>query len=207
MKTIEITINRRNYKASLFPGIVFVIVLFVVFSFFAVSNLLNQVAIVPSILWFVFASFWCVFVIWDSWHYVSIKYLLIHMFSFYAKREFAVIELREAVLPVVRFGYDFYWFQTFGMSIPIEKIKEISWSPGQATSVTGEDMNDWKVCIKFDNNPPLISKEYDFHLMPTNENKYLTKDEAQKLGLDFVGFLNKAGARVNVVEDGQRIIL
>jgi hypothetical protein len=43
--------------------------------------------------------------------------------------------------------------------------------------------------------------------MPTNENKYLTKDEAQKLGLDFVGFLNKAGARVNVVEDGQRIIL
>ncbi len=198
MKTIEITIHKQNYTTPslLAPGVVFLNFLFVIFSSFAVINLLNQVGVIASVLWLIIASFISFSALKNIYDYVSIKYFLIDVFSFYAKKEFAIIESRKSKPSIVRFGYDFFGFQAFGFSIPIDKIKEVSWSSGQATAITGEDMNDWKVCVKFDNNPPLISKEYDFHLMPTNDATSLHNEEAQKLGLEIVDFLSKGGTQL-----------
>jgi len=53
-----------------------------------------------------------------------------------------------------------------------------------------------KVFIEFNNNPPIKEKDYGGHKMPTASNAYLTNDEVQKLGLDFVAFLNKGGANL-----------
>jgi len=193
MNNIEISIYKQNYSINsvLAPGVIFFSLLLITFCFLAVFSLMNQVAIVP-IIWLVIATLVFIWFLWE-YKYVSIKYFLIDTFSFYAKREFVVIELKESKSSIIRFGYDFFGFQTFGFSIPIDKIKEVSWQSYQASSIAQEDMNDWRVSIGFNNDPPIITKDYDFHLMPTASNGYLTKDEAQKLGLNFVDFLNKVG--------------
>ncbi len=38
-----------------------------------------------------------------------------------------------------------------------------------------------ELALVLKNDPPIITKDYDFHLMPNASNGYLTKDEAQKL--------------------------
>jgi hypothetical protein len=195
MKTIEITIHKQNYTTSslLTPGVVFFNLLFVASCFIAVSNLLNQIEVIASTIFLIITLIIYYSLVLSDYDYVSIKYFLIDSFSFYAKREFAVIELKESNPSTVRFGYNFIGFQTFGFSIPIDKIQGVSWNFGQAKSVmsvTG------KVFIEFNNNPPLKRRIMEGHMMPTVSNAYLTKDEVQKLGLDFVAFLNKGGAQL-----------
>ena len=95
MNNIEISIYKQNYSINsvLAPGVIFFSLLLITFCFLAVFSLMNQVAIAP-IIWLVIATLVFIWFLWE-YKYVSIKYFLIDTFSFYAKREFAVIELNN----------------------------------------------------------------------------------------------------------------
>ena len=67
----------------------------------------------------------------------------------FGPRQLAWIERRTGEVPMVCFGYELWGRRFKYLSVQAARVRSVQCSLGQASSMTGIDMNDWCVCVWF----------------------------------------------------------
>src|ERR1035438_7231183 len=105
------------------------------------------------------------------------------------------VEVVSVSTPVneVRFGYELFGRRFIKQSIAIDAIESIHWSTGQASGMTGRDMNDWSVYLYLDRDNPVNKPNRHIYVVGPARRKEIT----EAFGLSFVAFLRAAGAQLD----------
>ncbi len=165
----------------------FVMSITVIFTVLSVLNIKDQIAVIPSIAWLSIVVFFA----WS--HYDEdrgiYRQLIDGCCSFLASKKFVLVLQNENAPPAIRFGHYLFGCRIIQLRVRIDKIECVEWSTGQATFRAGEDMEDWTVGLQFSHD---IKKERKHGYIQVSSTS--RKEDAQKLGLAFVDFLNDLGA-------------
>ena len=194
MSKLEMTIPRLRSDTA-WDGVLIFIVVF--FGFLAILNLVNHVAIIPSAIWLVFVTV----TIWNGCREVGgLRRYLVDRCSVFAGRRFVLYLSGQTDSRRIRFGFEMFGCRVFQRDVQIERIESVEWTPGQATSMAGHDMNDWQVVLWFDHCNPVKSKR-DHMLRKPDQDLLIVgpsrrKEDTSSLGFEFVAFLRKSGARL-----------
>jgi hypothetical protein len=130
----------------------------------------------------------------------GLRRYLVDRFSFFAGRRFVLYPSEQTNSSRIRFGFEIFGRRVFQRDVQIERIESVEWTPGQATSMAGHDMNDWHVVLWFDHCNPEKSQR-DHMLRKPNQDLLIVgparrKEDTSSLGFEFVAFLRKSGARL-----------
>ncbi len=120
--------------------------------------------------------------------------------------------------PVVRFGFRLLGWKVVQRSIALSKIHAVKWDMGQASGMTGRDMNDWLVFLYYDHDKPAESerrRNWKIKTMPQWTHPFpdqdlicvgpaKRKEITEKFALKFVDFLRVAGVRLERSENENR---
>jgi hypothetical protein len=91
----------------------------------------------------------------------------------------------------VHFGFELAGQSFIKRTVSIARIKSVEWSPGQATSMAGRDMNDWSVSVRFDSDDPQKRHNLIEVLGPS-----VARVQTETLGLAVVEFLRNSGVEL-----------
>ncbi len=191
MPHIEMTLPKSRGEI-MWTGFFSLIV--VVFAFFALLNLVDHIAVIPSVLWLLFVAW----ILWSGCRDAGgVRRFLIDWFSPFAGRKFAVLSHDGAS---IRFGYELFGRRFYQKDIEIERIETVSWSPGQATGMAGRDMKDWCLALWYDHRNPEKSNRHHTRRKPA-QDIYIVgpsrrKEDTATLGMEFVSFLNGVGVHL-----------
>lgn len=116
------------------------------FSVIAISNLLHGIAWIPSGLWLAIISV----LIIDHFVNHGLKMSVANFLGSFSRRSFADVIQAEDGRFIVRFRFTVLGHPITHRAIPVEDIERVEWSTGQATSLSGRDMNDWQVVVRCD---------------------------------------------------------
>ncbi|MHC4911379.1 MAG: hypothetical protein ACYTE5_00025 [Planctomycetota bacterium] len=161
----------------------------------SVSNLLNRVAILPSILLLLLVAA----VVWAGCGEEGMRQFLINILGSFASKHFAESISGTKHPTEIRFGFRLLGHRYFYLTIPLDKIETVEWDTGQATDLAGHDMNDWHITIWFDHDDPSKSqKQQDWHRKPDQDvyivGPHRRKEDAVAFGRSLLDFLRQAGA-------------
>jgi hypothetical protein len=167
------------------------------FTFIASINLSRGEALIASIIWIalVTVATWTACKEAGGWR----GFLINHLGDVLGQR------FIESVPGSIRFGFQCLGHRFIQRSIPLDKVKAVEWTAGQATSMAKRDMNDWTVWLWFEHGNaakteamrkwPGRNPEQDLcGIGPSDRKK-----RSEMLGLSVVGFLREAG--VDLVQD------
>jgi hypothetical protein len=164
-----------------------------------VSNLLNRIALIPSIIWLVLVAT----VVWGRCRKEGIGKFLTNVQGRFASKHFVEKISEEKVRTEIRFGYQLFGRRYFYLRLPIDKIETVEWRSGQATDMVGRDMNDWHVVLWFDHDDPAKRDKWsrkpdqDIYIVGPDRRK----EDTEAFGLSLVDFLRNAGALLAQGED------
>lgn len=161
----------------------------------AFYNLFHLEAVVASLCWLLFVGL----MFFDSCRRKGIRQVAAGILGSFARREF-VWATNEAGFGEIQFGYRVFGRRFFCRKIATDKIEEVNWSTGQATSVAGRDMNDWHVTVWYDHGDPAKSERRLKYRKP-NQEPYSVGPDGRKEDIVAFGhalgdFLCEAGARL-----------
>jgi hypothetical protein len=169
----------------------------VFFAFLGIVNLCNQTALVSSSLWLVLVT---VIVGSGSKRDGGFRQYLANCLGDLVGRRFVDSISQKAQPTEIRLGYKLLGYRVIQQSIAIDTIESIAWNTGQATAITGRDMNDWQVHLWVDHHDPDKSEQKRKHRKPDQDvyiiGPSMRKDLAEILGLSLVFFLRAAGAKL-----------
>jgi hypothetical protein len=166
---------------------------------YSVANLIlvwlwNPIQMICSVIWLIFVAT----IIRDECNKAEgLRKWLINLVGNMFGRFFVEADLAEAREKTIRFGFDLLGRRFIQRKITIAAIGYVEWSKGQASSMTGRDMNDWSVALWFDTDPIdsprrqwRKSSGQDVIVVGPAKRKVIT----EAFGLAFVHFLCAAGA-------------
>ncbi len=128
----------------------------------------------------------------------------------FGSRQLAWIERREGEVPMVCFGYELWGRRFRYLSVQANRIRSVECSLGQASSMTGTDMNDWHVCVWFraEHQSPRSSgierngEWLSLHIVGTQG----PKQAIAEFGLAVVSFMERAGVVIAPAGDVVAVI-
>ena len=168
------------------------------FIILGVFNLFNQIAIIPSIIWLMLIGMW----LHAGGKEKGFRRFAIDVLGYFSLNQFIRTTSRESGHNEIQFGYKIFGCRLFYLTIPLNKIESVNWSTGQATSMTGRDMNDWHVFIWHDHDNPAKSQrkaKLPYPLPHPDQDVYGVgpsgrKQEIEAFGHAVVDFLRNSGA-------------
>jgi hypothetical protein len=162
----------------------------VFFAGLAPVNVFNRVAVIPSLFWLALITM----ILWTPIRQAgSFRRFLADCLGELIGRHFAEVVSVSTQVNEVRFGYELFGRRFIKQSIAINGIESIHWSTGQASSMTGRDMNDWSVYMYLDRDNPVNKPNRHFYTVSPARRKGIT----EAFGLSFVAFLRAAGAQLS----------
>jgi hypothetical protein len=171
------------------------------FVLLAVENLLNWAAVIPSLIWLSLVSA----VLFGFCKERGISQVLTEILGAFARKQFARAIPHDGGQSEIQFGYRILGYQRLHLAIPLDKIKSVNWSTGQATHMAGRDMNDWSVALWYDHDDPARSEEKKGLRKPDQE-VYIVgptgkKENTAAFGRSFVDYLRESGASLVAGDD------
>ena len=134
---------KRRREVVIESGMILFVLFFV---FLAITNLIFRVAIIPSILWLLFVLYQN----WPEYKYYGMRLWLIHLLASFSTKHFAESIQGNDGSSEFRLSYQLLGCRFQYFTIPVNKVNKVNWSAGQASGMTGRDMDDWHVFLKFD---------------------------------------------------------
>jgi hypothetical protein len=163
---------------------------FVVISFalIAVINLCLWSAVIPSLIWlFIVVAM----IRSSSQRDGGLRPFLINAIGELFGKKFVEWNPNDPQPRCIRFGVQFFSGRFIQKSFQLNKIESVSWHTGQASSMAGREVNDWKVWIYLDSG--IQKPDHIYH----GVGPAWRKSRSEALGLSLVSFLRNAG--VNLV--------
>jgi hypothetical protein len=162
----------------------------VFFAGLAPVNVFNRVAVIPSLIWLAFITM----ILWTPIRQAgSFRRFLADCLGELIGRHFVEVVSVSTPVNEVRFGYELFGRRFIKQSIAIDAIESIHWSTGQASGMTGRDMNDWSVYLYLDRDNPVNKPNRHIYVVGPARRKEIT----EAFGLSFVAFLRAAGAQLS----------
>ena len=133
-------------------------------------------------------------IIWSAYEqHGGFRRLLIDSLGFFAFKQFAESVAPDTGSVEVRFGYHLLGRRLYYFTVPLEKIQEVEWSPGQNPEL-------WIVFVWYDHDNPerslkrrmLRKPDQDIYCVGPSQ----CRERTETLGLAFVDFLLRGGARL-----------
>jgi hypothetical protein len=132
-----------------------VLALFLVFFIaLAIYNLFHAQAIIPSSLWLLLVGS----MLFGFCKELGVKQVAINVLGAFSIKESIQTVPRKDGLNEIQFGYRFLMFRFLYLTVPVNKIESVEWSPGQFSCRMGKDMNDWLVSVWYDHDDPVKSQ-------------------------------------------------
>lgn len=156
------------------------------------------VVFIASITWIALVSMVVAFSVWDE----GVRNYMIKRLGYYSRNHFI-----RAHHPLGEVGRVYIGFSLFGRSfsylqLDTDAIAAISWRRGQASSMSGRDMNDWYVVLSYghpdgDQHRSFAgpSKEERFLIEPAGPRRIIETRAAQ-----IAAFLREAGAELRPIK-------
>lgn len=191
-------------RGETFVSIVFTFIV-VFFTVLGVYNLLNQTALIPTCIWLALVFF----ITRDSIaNRGGIRKSLVDWLGSVAGRQFVEIPAQDDRPREMCFGFQLFGRRFIQRRIELAKVESVEWTPGQATSMAGRDMDDWLVGLWFDHVDPAGKIEgsrkpdQDLHTVGRSGKK----KDTEEFGISFVDFLNKHGTSLMQVTGETRYV-
>jgi len=159
-----------------------------------IYNLLNWMAIIPSIIWLLLVGTVLIGLGKSTGH----KQFATEILGAFSFKQFVQTIRRENSQNEIQFGYQMFGYRFLYLTVPVEKIDHVHWSTGQASHMAKRDMNDWSVAIWYEHGDPVKSPKQHWMRHPDQEDYIVgpqgRKREIENFGRTFVEFLQKSGA-------------
>lgn len=161
----------------------------------AILNLVDRIAVIPSILWLLYVSLIIQFRCKEN----GIYGFFINFLGKFSLRQF--VERNQTT--EIRFGYQLAGYRLLYFKIPVNKIESVEWKPGQASERAGRDMNDWYVSLWFDHDDPIKSQK-KLGLRKPDQDVYVVssarrREDTEFFGMAFLNFLQESGVFLSPV--------
>jgi hypothetical protein len=196
--------SSREHAALILPAedsrgcslIIYAIV--VVFGLMAIHNVLIWLAVIPSVIWLLFIGYFIV----SECKRVGIRTYLANIAGRLAPHHF--LEHDDDDLSgreVVRYGFTLFNHDVTQWQLPICDITAVEWSAGQASGMTGRDMDDWHVFIWFRDGKEGYSRRPGerCHSLTPARPRIITETDGKVVG----DYLITIGAPLRITQDGQ----
>jgi hypothetical protein len=190
MTRTEMTIPRSLYENIFLRAIYFIVMLA---SIMAMLNLITGTAVIVSGIWLIFISI----MIWKACKNAGgLHKYLVNRLGEIAGRKFVESTSYKKAPTEIRFGYELFGHRFIQLVVKTDTIESVEWDKGQASGMTGRDMNDWSVYLWFDHNDPAKRKSWS---RKQDQEIYVVGpsrrwEDTDAFGRSFVDFLRAAGA-------------
>ena len=154
--------------------------------------------LVSSILWILVVCFY-VWIGCTEDHRGPRQHLINHL-GFYSRRQFAALTKRADASTGLSFSYRIFGLKFDYLRFSADQITSVDWSPGQASDMAGEDMNEWHVAVWYRLQSTEKRKPSTFfpgrHVYIVGPSR--RRQDTDAFGRSFVEFLRSGG--VDLVE-------
>ncbi len=186
-------------------GAVFFIVSSTFLGFFvavAISNLVDHefvplYAIILSVVWLLWvATFSIVVFTFDIREAGGLRLFIINFLAMLSAHHFVEIIPQHGDDLIVRFRFTLLGHHFINLQIHRTELASVTWCSGQATSLAGQDMNDWQVHVSYDRKAKKRTSLSDYqplHIVGPPGPKH----EAAALGGSLVDFFRSAGIELH----------
>jgi hypothetical protein len=135
--------------------------------------------------------------------------LLLDAIGAIAGRHFVAIEREDGGQPLVCFGWRRLGWRVYHIKIRSDGIESVSWNAGQASAMSGDDVDDWSVAVWFATASVATSARpvdrrsaLSLHLVgPSGSHRRIAE-----LGHVLVAFLRSAGLPLVEAEGGAKFV-
>ena len=201
------TVARMDIPRS--EGAVFEIVcctVVVVFVAVAISNLVDYAwvplyAIILSVVWLLWvATFSIVCFTSDIRWAGGLRPFIINRLAMLSAHHFVEIIPQHGDDLIVRFRFTLLGHHFINLQIHRTELASVTWRSGQATSLAGQDMNDWQVHVSYDRKAKKRTSLSDYqplHIVGPPGPKH----EAAALGGSLVDFFRSAGIELHPMKN------
>ena len=126
---------------------------------------------------------------------------LINRLGVFSRSHFVEADFTGGHPEAVRFGYKLCDHRFYYRRIECQSVSSVEWCAGQATAMAGQDMNDWHVIVWYHHPRPRFSilghRGEELHVVGMSG----PKDAIERLGLEFVAFLQSAGVPLRATDN------
>lgn len=188
-------------------GARFFLILATIIAFFvavAVYNLIHSAGLSTfescgSIVWLIIVSLWIVVAYFEAG---GLRQMTVNLLGMFAHHGFVQVERDQDGSELICYGYEMFERRHFYFKVPVGLIARVHWSAGQASDVSGRDVDDWTVGIWFhpDGGPftwtPDDWRTKTLHIV----GPHLPRRDATALGNALVKYLRDRGVRLDPTE-------
>lgn len=175
-----------------------ILIIVVVFGLMALHNILIWLAVIPSVIWLLFIGY---FIIGECKR-VGVRTFLANVAGSLAPHHFLDYGNDElSGQRIVRYGFTIFYHAITQWQLPVSKITAVEWSAGQASGMSGRDMNDWHVFVWYKADESRVSRrpgESCYSLTPARPRS-ITEADGKVIG----DYLISVGAQLLVTPNGQ----
>lgn len=164
-------------------GIGYSFFLLALFNLFLIRRL-PAISIIASLTWIAII----VVLIVASCRRIGIRQHLIDFLGSFIRNRFIEIIKKDSNTLLLCFGYVFASKRFYFLKIRADGIKAIDWNLGQASNMTGKDMNDWSVALWF-NVSAVEYNEKDSQLGIYIVGPSGSRDKIETFGNELIDFL------------------
>ncbi len=171
--------------------IVFVSVLAALFNLVSIGTVPGS-AVAASIIWLLL-----VFLLIGSscWAEGGIRQFVVNRVGEFAPRQIAAVVKSDAGPAILGFGYDLFNRRFYYFKVRCDGVKSVDWNAGQATSLAGRDMKDWRVAVWFDTESVMMNRashRWGVYVVGPSRRKELT----EALGARLIDMFRRGGVPV-----------
>lgn len=180
--------------ASSLVGAIAISMFLLFFIFLGLFNLFHGKAVIPSIIWLLLIGA----AISGPCREKGIRRVASDIWGSFSLNRFIQTIRHENGHNEIQFGYRLFGFRFKYVSIRADKIARVNWRAGQASSITGQDKNDWSVVVWYDHGDPVKSQKRIKRNYPDQEMHIVgpmgRKQTTAEFGQAVVTFLRNSGA-------------
>lgn len=135
---------------------------------------------------------------------------LVNRLGYFSKRQFIETDKNAEQRPTICFGYELFGRKYYYLQVEATAIKSVYWHHGQGTAMSGRDMNDWSITMRYHHPagsrwPKALGRgSLDVH---TVEGPWGAKERAEAFGHLLVAFLRSAGVELQATDDPTRFVV
>ena len=174
----------------------------VVFVAVAISNLVDYefvplYTIILSVVWLLIVASQITSLIHDAGGF---RPFIINRLAVLSAHHFVEIIPQHGDDLIVRFRFTLLGHHFINLQIHRTELASVTWCSGQATSLAGQDMNDWQVHVSYDRKAKKRTSLSDYqplHIVGPPSPKH----EAAALGGSLVDFFRSAGIELHLTKD------
>jgi hypothetical protein len=164
---------------------------------FAIQNLINRIALIPSILWLTLLTLALISSLREAGFVSFCRGIVIA----FCRRQFLEVK-SSSERKRLEIGSKAFAFDLVEHRIAADDLVELTWRPGQGSDMAGRDVGDWSLFLWYRHGDQALAALQKRRLHPRPEERVVVigtpqaRETAEQLARDVWKFLSESGVSV-----------